>query len=155
VIGIGSIAGRLVTGVLLDRINGSIVGAVGFSLPILVLLTLILAAANIPITAAAALLFGLTLGCEIDVLGYLTSRHFGMRNFGAVFGMLVGLQSLAVGAGPAIAAFVFDRTGSYQLVLIGLVPVFAASAILISTLGAYPAFRRDIPTNEHHSNGRH
>lgn len=155
VIGIGSIAGRLITGVLLDRINGSIVGAVGFSLPILVLLTLILSAANIPITAAAALLFGLTLGCEIDVLGYLTSRHFGMRNFGAVFGMLVGLQSLAVGAGPAIAAFVFDRTGSYQLVLIGLVPVFAASAILISTLGAYPAFRRDIPTNEHHSNGRH
>ena len=155
VIGIGSIAGRLITGVLLDRINGSIVGAVGFSLPILVLLTLILAAANIPITAAAALLFGLTLGCEIDVLGYLTSRHFGMRNFGAVFGMLVGLQSLAVGAGPAIAAFVFDRTGSYQLVLIGLVPVFAASAILISTLGAYPAFGRDSPTNEHHSNGRH
>jgi predicted MFS family arabinose efflux permease len=153
VIGIGSIAGRLITGVLLDRINGSIVGAVGFSLPILVLLTLIFADANVPATSATALLFGLTLGCEIDVLGYLTSRHFGMRNFGAVFGMLVGLQSLAVRAGPAIAAFVFDRTGSYQLVLIGLMPVFAASATLISTLGAYPAFEQDAPA-EHHSNGR-
>ena len=143
-IGIGSIAGRLITGVLLDRINGSIVGAVGFSLPILVLLTLIFMDASMALTAAVALVFGLTLGCEVDVLGYLSSRHFGLRSFGSVFGTFIGLQSLAVGVGPAAAAYVFDRTGSYHLVLVGLIPVFALSAILISSLGAYPARAQDI-----------
>lgn len=139
-VGIGSMVGRIGTGYLLDRINGSLVGAIGFSLPIVVLVALGEAAAMPWVAAPAAFLFGLTLGCEVDVLGYLASRHFGMRAFGALFGSMVGLQSLAVGTGPLLAGYIYDTTGGYQAALIGFVPVFIASSMLISTLGRYPRF---------------
>lgn len=137
-IGIGSIVGRIGAGFLLDRINGAVIGAFAFSLPILVVLGLLAVGTSPNLAWPAAFLLGLTLGTEVDVIGYVTSRHFGMRNFGGVFGTIIGLQSLAVGIGPLAGSVIFDHTGSYRWMLIGLVPVFASSAILIVTLGRYP-----------------
>ena len=148
-IGLSSIAGRLITGVLLDRINGAIVGAVGFSLPILLALLILSTGPQLMPAMAAAILFGLTLGCEVDALGYLTTRHFGMRSLGAVFGAIIAIESLAVGVGATVAGFVFDFTGSYRPVLLGLIPIFALSALLIATLGRYPDFADTANEHEH------
>ena len=136
--GIGSLVGRIATGFLLDRCSGPVIGGIGFSLPILVLLALY-GAGTLPwVAVPAAFLLGVTLGTEVDVIGYVSSRYFGMRNFGGVFGTLIGLQSLAEGTGPLIASVTFDRTRSYDWLLLGVAPVFPLATILIVSLGRYP-----------------
>ena len=47
--------------------------------------------------AIAALLIGLAAGAELDVIAFLTSRYFGMRSFGEIYG--VQLMFFAVGSG--------------------------------------------------------
>ncbi len=148
--GIGSVIGRIGTGFLLDRVSGAVIGGVGFALPIVVVLALY-GAGSLPLVAAsAAFLLGVTLGTEVDVIGYVTSRYFGMRNFGGVFGTLIGLQSLAVGVGPLAASFVYDHSRSYDGVLLGTVPIFLLVTLLIVSMGRYPDLVAEgpVPTPE-------
>lgn len=138
VIGIGSIAGRLGGGVLLDRVRGTILGAIAFSLPILATMALFFYHGGAMGAFFLAALLGVSLGGEVDVLAYLTTRYFGLRNFGTLFAVIIALQTVALGMGPLIAAAVYDRFGSYDPLLIGLVPVFLISAVIVGTLGPYP-----------------
>lgn len=139
--GIGSIVGRLCAGWLLDRVNGAVIGGIAFAMPIVVALLLLFGGA--PVAALAAFLLGLTVGTEMDVIGYLTSRYFGVRNFGAVFGSMIGLMSLATGLGPLVGNLIYDQFGSYNYLLIGIIPVFACCSLMIFSLGAYPTFESE------------
>lgn len=137
-IGIGSIAGRLTGGLLLDRISGALVGGVAFSLPILVCLLLTQYEGSTAPAFMIAFLLGLSLGGEVDVLAYLTSRYFGLRNFGTLFAIVVALQTLALGIGPLIAGYIYDLYGTYEPLLFGLIPVFVVATLIVATLGRYP-----------------
>lgn len=140
-VGIGSVTGRLGAGYLLDRMSGPLIGAIAFTMPILVALALLHVDASPQMAMPIAFLLGLSVGGEVDVIAYLTTRFFGLRNFGTLFGTLVGMQSLAVGIGPVLAGYVYDQTASYDWVLIGVVPVFALAALMVGTLGRYPVLR--------------
>jgi len=134
-VGIFSIIGRLGTGFLLDRLSSHLVGALVFTLPIIACALLFFDGSNPASQAIATSIFGLTLGAEIDVIGYLTSRHFGLRHFGMFFGAMVG--GLAVGSafGPLAAGAVFDSYGSYAPFLILTMVLMAISSLALATLG--------------------
>lgn len=138
-IGIGSICGRLTGGFLLDRISGALVAAVAFSLPIVVCLWLLNFDGSVGAAFAIAFILGFSLGGEVDVLAYLTSRYFGLRNFGTLFAIIVALQTVALGIGPLIAGYVYDTYQNYQPLLWGLIPVFVIVSVLAATLGPYPS----------------
>lgn len=143
-IGVFSIVGRLGTGLLLDRFPASRVGAAVFLLPVVGCLLLIAAGnGQLPAMIAAALI-GLTLGAEIDVIAYLTTKHFGLRSFGALYGGLLAALSLGTAAGPLGAARVFDVYGSYGpflwVVVIGMV---VSSLALLSLPQPAPAASRN------------
>ncbi|HEX7743122.1 MAG TPA: MFS transporter, partial [Sphingobium sp.] len=95
---------------------------------------------SIPIASAAAIVLGLSLGAELDLVAYLATRHVGLRNFGLLFGVIAGLLSLATGTGPLIISHVYDITGSYNLVLWAYMPLCVVSAALFLGLGPYPDF---------------
>ncbi len=113
-VGFASIAGRLGTGYLLDRLPASYVGASVFLLPVAGCLFLLLGGATPLSTALAAIFVGLTLGAEVDVIVYLTTRHFGLRHFGVLYGGMLAALSLGTATGPLAASRVFDVYGSYQ-----------------------------------------
>lgn len=138
-IGLGSIAGRLGCGLLLDRFPGALIGAVSFSLPIVVCVLLLQSEAA-AIAPLVAFVLGLSLGSELDVMAYLTSRYFGLRNFGMLFSILVGIQTMALGVGPLIAGYIYDSRGSYHPMLWGMMPLFVVSAAMIASLGRYPSW---------------
>jgi nitrate/nitrite transporter NarK len=100
---------------------------------------LIAAGDGMPLAVAAlvALMFGLSSGAEFEVASYLSSRVFGLRNFGALFGIMVGIIGLASGVGPSLASLSFDRTGSYDLALWIGAPLAFVAALLIATIGSY------------------
>lgn len=79
-VGVFSIVGRLGTGVLLDRYRAAVVGAAAFLLPVVACALLLFAGANRAAQSVAAAVVGLTLGSEVDVIVYLTTRHFGLKN---------------------------------------------------------------------------
>jgi len=139
-IGIFSIAGRLGTGVLLDRFPGHKVGATVFLLPIIMAVLLLLDGANPISQAIAAAALGLTVGSEVDVIAFLASKHFGLKNFGALYGALVMALTLGTAFGPLTAGAVFDHYGSYAPFLAMTTILMAISAIALVSLGAAPNY---------------
>lgn len=140
-IGIFSIVGRLATGMLLDRLRASLVGAGAFLLPAVGCLCLLLAGDDHLMQAVAAALIGLTLGAEIDVLAYLTTQHFGLKTFGGLYGGLLVALSIGTALGPLGAAQVFDRFGGYAPFLWLTVAFMLASSLALASLPR-PAYAR-------------
>lgn len=129
-----SLGGRLGTGFLLDRFPASYVGALVFLLPVAACLLLLYGGTSSLALGLAAGLVGLTLGAEIDVVVYLVSRHFGLRNFGGLYGGLLAALSIGTALGPLAAARIFDVTGSYaQFLWLGMA-MMAASSVAIATI---------------------
>lgn len=138
-IGIFSIIGRLGTGLLLDRFPAHLVGAAAFLFPIIGSALLLFDGANPASQAVAAAVFGLTLGSEVDVIAYLAAKHFGLKNFGALYGVLVMALALGAAFGPLAAGAVFDHYGSYAPFLVLNAVLMAASAIVLISLGPAPS----------------
>jgi MFS family permease len=133
-VGIFSLVGRLGTGYLLDHFRASRVGAVIFLLPIMACALLLFAGANPLAQAAAAIVIGLTLGSEIDVIVYLTTKHFGLKNFGTIYGGLLTALSIGTAFGPLSAAAVYDHSGSYAPFLWLTTVFMAGSSIMLASL---------------------
>jgi MFS family permease len=82
-------------------------------------------------------LVGLGLGAEIDLIPYLTSRYFGLLNFGKVYSSVFAAFALAGALGPLIMGAAFDQTGSYRDPLIVFLLATVIAAALMSRLGPY------------------
>ena len=133
-VGIFSVLGRLGTGLLLDRIPGHVVGASVFLLPIIAYALLYLYGAQPLSQAVAAAIFGLTVGAEVDVIAYLASQHFGLKNFGVFSGTMIGALALGAAFGPLAAGAAFDRYGSYRQFLVLTMVCMAVSSLALGTL---------------------
>jgi MFS family permease len=138
IIGLTSIVGRLVAGSLLDRLHAPHVGGIAFLIPLGAVFILANFDGSVLPAVLAAVIIGLSLGAELDVVAYLITRYLGMRHFGTFFGTIMGLASLATGGGSLAAALIYDRTHSYTLLFPLVAPLFIFSASLIASLGPYP-----------------
>lgn len=138
-VGLFSIIGRLATGLLLDRYRGSLVGAVAFLLPAVGCGILIASGSSALGASLAAALVGLTLGAEVDVIVYLTTKHFGLKSFGALYGGLLAALSIGTATGPLIASRIFDIYGDYGPFLWLTIAFMVLSSIALATLPR-PAF---------------
>ena len=129
-----SLAGRLGTGFLLDRLPASLVGAAVFMLPVAGSLLLLLGGDSYGAMVLASGLIGLTLGAEIDVVVFLLTRHFGLKNFGGLYGGVLAALSIGTAVGPLVAARIFDVTGSYDGFLWLALGFMAASSLAVASL---------------------
>jgi MFS family permease len=139
-IGVTSIVGRLCTGVLLDRWSGPLIGAISFSLPLVAAVLWLNYDGSITSAVIMAATVGFSLGAEIDIIAYLSTRYFGLKNYGTIFGTVVGLLAFGGGVGPTLAGIVYDRTHSYDFFVRCAIPAFLLAALLIGSMGRYPAF---------------
>ncbi|WP_380780901.1 MFS transporter [Sphingomonas sp. R86520] len=135
-VGLFSIGGRLATGLLLDRFRASYVGAVVFMLPVVGCLLLLTVGSTVFGQMVAAAVVGLTLGAEVDVVVYLTTRHFGLKSFGGLYGGLLTALSIGTATGPLGAAAIFDRYGSYAPFLWLTIAFMIGSSIALLSLPA-------------------
>lgn len=114
VIGLASLAGRLTSGFLVDRISAVKVGGVAFLTPALGCAVLLFYGITPTTAILTGIMLGLALGAELDVFGYLTSRYFGTRYFGSLFGCILLSLTLGSGLGHVGASMIFDATGNYS-----------------------------------------
>jgi MFS family permease len=77
---------------------------------------------------------GLGVGGIMPLWGALTGACFGRAIFGRAMGLMTPLMLPFNLAGAPVAAYAFDRTGSYTLVLSAFLGTFVLGAIVISLL---------------------
>jgi MFS family permease len=109
---LGSIAGRLMCGLALDRVKPHLVAAMTLGLPVL---SYIVFTTHFPafwLLVAATLAIGLAQGAEGDVGAYIISRRFDAVNFS----LLYAFMNMMVAAGTAIGSLFLSATlhGGYD-----------------------------------------
>ncbi|MCB2072183.1 MAG: MFS transporter [Novosphingobium sp.] len=139
-LGFASIAGKLLTGFLVDRMAGSLLPVTVFSMPGLAYLIFLTADTSIPVLSVAVIFLGYASGASLQMATYLTTRYAGLRSFGTIFGVISSLMALSAGIGPILAGAVYDITGHYTYLLMTGVPAAVVAGLCVLGLGPYPEF---------------
>jgi MFS family permease len=136
--GVSLVAGRVVVGYLLDRLWPAGISAAALALPAVGCFMLVTIHSNVPALVAACALIGIGTGAEFDISAYLLARYFGMRDFGRLYGLLLGIVTFASALAPALFGILYKHSGSYDSMLIVAVGCFIAGPALLLTLGQVP-----------------
>jgi MFS family permease len=123
---VSSVIGRISVGALFDYFFAPRVAILAFLVAAGGVLLMMLSKAIWP-CYVFVITMGFGSGAESDVLGYLTSRYFGLRAFGRVYGMVFAGFMFGTALAPYFFGAIFDRTGNYRA-------AFAVSAVLILML---------------------
>ena len=83
------------------------------------------------------MLCGLGIGAEVDLMAFLVSRYFGLRAFGAVYGLMFAIFSLGVGMGPFLMGLSHDFLHSYVPMMIVFEVALALAIGVLLALGPY------------------
>jgi cyanate permease len=140
-LGYAIIVGRLSLGTLVDRFSPAIVGALLIALS--ALSSVLLAQGIAPL--AATLLLGLCAGAEVDLLAFLVSRLFGLRNYAQIYGCGISAFTAGAGVGPILAGRAHDLSGGYAPALYGFAVAIVVACILIASLGGRVMASRAVP----------
>ena len=134
-LGFASICGRLLTGFLLDKVATERLALALLALALVGIGLLLVAMPSMALPAA--LILGLVLGAEMDLLAFFAARFFPPDAYGAAYSGLFSVFLVGGAIGPGAAGFLFDATGSYALPLQlgGLALGLSAAAILLLTRG--------------------
>jgi cyanate permease len=134
-LGLSVLGGRLITGAIIDHVFAPRVAAG------LILTSACgvgaLAIGGPAVAPMAAVALGFALGAEVDLIGYLTARYFGLRAYGRVYGLLYGAFVVGAGVSPMLIAVVAAQRG-YPTALTISVGLMLAVAGLFATAPAFP-----------------
>jgi MFS family permease len=139
--GLFAVAGKLLCGLLVERLPGHAITAAALLLPVLTCLILMMPGQSIALRLVAIAMVGMSAGAQLQMTVYMTMRHFGMRAYGTIFGLLGAAMTIAGGAGPFVAGYLFDLAGDYRLLLTLGIPLSIASSLIMLWVGGYPEVR--------------
>jgi len=134
--GIATLFGRIGFGYLLDRIHG----------PWVAVLTLICSAGSaltyantteFTLLASAAVVGGMAIGGESDLMPYLASRYFGTRSVSRVFGLFLFTFFIGATIGPVTFAAVSAHYHGAATPLVMLAGLQLLPALLFVSMGRY------------------
>ena len=132
VIGIAVVLGRLLVGFAVDRIFAPRVAiAILFACISGVLALALLGSA---VAVPAAFVIGFSVGAEVDLIGYLVARYFGIHAYGQIYGRQYSTFLIATGLSPVILGAVRDATGTYTASLFTAAAFMVVSAALFAKL---------------------
>ena len=137
VIGIAVVLGRLLVGFAVDRIFAPWVAIAILFTCICGVLALALLGSTVAVPAAFVI--GFSVGAEVDLIGYLVARYFGIQAYGQIYGRQYSAFLIATGLSPVILGAVRDVTGTYTASLFIAAAFMIVSAALFAKL---PKFDR-------------
>jgi predicted MFS family arabinose efflux permease len=141
------LAGRLIGGFLLDRINPSLVACVTCILPSIGFGMFLLGGSDMSYaTAAVAIaLAGAQQGAELDLLSFFLARHMGLKSYGFFYGFAYMINGFAVSFGTFYFGWIYDVMGSYDAVLLTAVLTFPAGSLCFLLLANFSAYAAPAP----------
>jgi MFS family permease len=139
--GIALIAGRLTAGYTLDFVFAPYAALFFFALPLFGI-GILLTSSSVASSVLAAILIGISLGAEVDLIAYLQSRYFGLRRFGEIYGYLLAIFMVGSGVGPFAMGAAYVHFGNYTSALAGFGVCLACACAAMLTFPSY-AFGND------------
>ena len=132
---IGMLVGRFIAGVSLDRFQAHIVSFLTLGLPSIGLFLFASALDTTAVLTFAVFCIGFSFGAEGDIVGFLVARHFGVKVYSSVMGLLTFAMSFSTAAGAALLGLTMAWTGTYNLYLVISGIGVLIGAVLLLLLG--------------------
>lgn len=138
--GIAVLVGRIGVGYILDRFPATIVARVLISLTAIGCLLLAWKDAPWWTAIVAAAMFGFAAATEVDLVAFLSSRYFGMKAYGKIYGLQITLFYIGAASGPLVAGMMYDSFHGYTEVLYICAALLVVGAFIVGSLGKPPHF---------------
>lgn len=135
-VGVALISGRVVAGYLMDRIFAAYI-VIFFLLSPMVGIALLGFRVGGAGPALGTILLGIGIGAEVDLIAYLVSRYFGIKAFGLMYGIMMGLSALANATGNNLMGWSFQILHSYGPALVVMEILLAIALVIQATMGPY------------------
>jgi len=146
----GMIAGRLLSGIALDRFPAKYIATASIAMAGCGLLILASGFDSRAAVFAAVLISGLSFGAESDVIAYIIVSNFGARIYSTVHSITATGTAMASVIGAGLLTVLLKRTGVYAPFL-GLTGAIAIGASLLFLL--VPRHPKVIDSHEHAAPG--
>jgi MFS family permease len=118
VAGLASLSGRILCGLLADRVGAKRTLVAGLALQAAAV-SLYLVVREATGFYALALMFGLAYGGVMPLYAILVREYFGARIMGTIFGAVALVSTLGMALGPWAGGWLYDGFGSYFWLFIG------------------------------------
>jgi MFS family permease len=146
--GLASLSGRVICGLLADRLGAKRVLIVGLAIQA-VAVSLYLVTRELAGFYALALLFGLAYGGVMPLYAIVVREYFGARIMGATFGAVAFASTVGMALGPWLGGVLYDSFGSYAWLFVGSFGI-GLGAVAIAFAFRPPApFRAAVPRVAH------
>ena len=117
-----ALIGRLITGVVVDRLNPRLVASATLVVQMLGVGILALSiegeGASWPMLGAGCALFGLGVGNMTTLPGLILAAEWPRQRFSALIGLVVGINQFTFAFGPSLVGIVRDASGHYGPALV-------------------------------------
>jgi MFS family permease len=134
----GLLVGRVLSGFALDRLPAPLVGAVTTVIPALGILMLMVPSPSFALAALAVALIGMQQGAETDLFAFFISRFFGVKHYGAIYGVISMAGALSTAVALVLFGEVHDATGSYDIAMVIGAALFVLGAGAFAAMGRRP-----------------
>jgi MFS family permease len=136
--GFSGLGGRLLLGVLADRLGAKPVLVGGLFVQAMSVATY-LAVGQLGEFYALSVIFGLAYGGVMPLYAVLVREYFGVRIMGSMFGAVSAFASLGMALGPLAGGWVFDTFHAYNWLYVGS---FAIGIAAVAVALSFPTARR-------------
>lgn len=136
--GLAGLGGRLLLGILADRVGVKVILVLGLFVQALAIAAYVFIS-RLGEFYALAIVFGIAYGGVMPLYAVLAREYFGQRIMGTVFGAATMLSSLGMALGPLGGGWIFDTFGDYRWLYIGSAAI-ALGAVAIAL--AFPPIAR-------------
>ncbi len=127
---LSALMGRLLIGLVVDRIDRRLATAVVLLVQIAGMVVL-LSSAAMPALYLGCVLFGFGVGNLITLPGLIVQKEFPRRDFARAVSLNVAITQLVAAIGPSLLGVLHDLSGSYRSSLIACLVLQAAAALLV------------------------
>jgi len=118
VAGLASLSGRIVCGLIADRIGAKKMLVIGLAMQA-VAVSLYVFTTSLGSFYALAVLFGFSYGGVMPLYAILIREYFGARIMGTTFGAVSAVSTLGMALGPWAGGFFYDTLGGYFWLYMG------------------------------------
>jgi len=145
VAGLASLGGKIVCGLIADRVGAKRTLVVGLALQALSLI-LYLFTRELASFYALAVMFGFAYGGVMPLYAILVREYFGARVMGTAFGAVAFVSTLGMSVGPWAGGWLYDSFGSYSWLFLASFGIGLGAVAISATFRAPRAMPAGLPS---------
>ena len=145
VAGLASLGGKIVCGLIADRVGAKRTLVVGLAIQALSLI-LYLFTRELASFYALAVMFGFAYGGVMPLYAILVREYFGARVMGTAFGAVAFVSTLGMAVGPWVGGWLYDTFGGYSWLFVASFGIGLGAVAIAATFRAPRAMPAGLPS---------